>query len=235
MPELQTQEHSGVSKTVHSNQQGCHPQLTEQVTRHLANAYRKPPAQHTVNAFNAVSRTIDESNKPLILDSFCGTGMSTALLAERHPEHLVIGLDQSGHRLAKHRGKRDNYLLVQAECGDFWRLLRASGHTLSHHYLLYPNPWPKKSQLQRRVHGSADWPALLDLGGEIELRSNWNIYVEEFSLGLHLAGFSATISQLTHTEPLTLFEKKYQASGHALWCCQCTLGADSRSKQESEV
>jgi tRNA G46 methylase TrmB len=200
------------------------------VSRHLAHPSRRPPAEHTRKAFAALRASVESSGRPLIFDSYCGTGMSTALLAALYPRHLVIGIDQSGHRLARHeRGAAENYQLVRAECGDFWRLALDSGWQLERHFLLYPNPWPKRGQLQKRVHGSADFPALLALGGQLELRSNWQLYVEEFGLGLHLAGFPATISQipasqLTAGTALTLFERKYRESGHPLWSCECRLG-----------
>ena len=78
-------------------------------------------------------------------------------------------------------------MLLRADCEDIWQQLALDGVQLARHYLLYPNPWPKAKHLQRRVHGQAVLPALLQLGGVITLRSNWQLYVEEFGLALHLA------------------------------------------------
>jgi tRNA G46 methylase TrmB len=166
-----------------------------------------------------------QNSAPLVLDSFCGTGMSTATLAERYPDSLVIGIDKSASRLGRHQASNyDNYLLVQADCGDFWRLLHTAGYHAAQHFLLYPNPWPKRGQLQRRVHGSADFVSLLALGGHVELRSNWQVYVEEFGSALHLAGKIAQIDSPGITTPVSLFERKYADSGHRLWRCRCKLG-----------
>ena len=120
--------------------------------------------------------------------------------------------------------------LAQAECGDFWRLAVDAGWQLARHYLLYPNPWPKPGQVKRRVHGSADFPALLALGGDVELRSNWPVYVEEFAEALRIAGHTPQIEQFPATEPLTLFERKYAESGHKLWRCRCRLGHNTQSE-----
>ena len=49
---------------------------------------------------------------------------------------------------------------------------------------LYPNPWPKKKHLGRRWHGAPVFPALVKLGGELEMRSNWQTYLDEFALAL---------------------------------------------------
>jgi tRNA (guanine-N7-)-methyltransferase len=176
-------------------------------------------AAHNLQAYTELTRELKGQPRPLVLDSFCGTGHSTALLAERHPEHLVVGIDKSARRISKHPGGRsDNYLLLQAECEDIWRLLVRDGVRSEFHYLLYPNPWPKAAHLQRRLHGHADFPLLLSLGGELELRSNWQIYVEEFGCAMNLAGQSGTVHNLPDKEPaLSLFEQKYRDSGHQIW------------------
>jgi tRNA G46 methylase TrmB len=215
---------SGISSPVRSTQSGCHAQLETTVRKHLTSASRRPPAVHTRAAFDGIRRRVEADPRPLVLDSFCGTGMSTALLADRCPDSLVIGIDKSAHRLGRHRrATRDNYLLVQAECGDFWRLAAAAGWRAQQHFILYPNPWPKPGQLKRRVHGSADFPALLDLGGDIELRSNWQVYIEEFASALAVAGEFPRVEAFTPEQPLTLFERKYHRSGHALWRCRCMV------------
>jgi tRNA G46 methylase TrmB len=174
-------------------------------------------ADHSRRAFDALDAA-RLADAPLILDAFCGTGHSTAALAQRHPRHLVIGVDKSATRLARHpAGEADNYVLLRADCEDIWQLLLEAGHRLEHHFLLYPNPWPKPGHLQRRVHGGAALPRLLALGGRVELRSNWQVYVEEFGLALQFAGVPGTVSRLPEQPPLTLFERKYRAAGHPLW------------------
>ncbi len=221
----------GDSRAVSSSQQGCHEQLEAMVRKHLAAPSQRPTAAHTREAFEAIRQRVTSDGRPLVFDSFCGTGMSTALLAAQNPDKLVIGVDKSAHRLNKHGPLAgDNYLLVQADCGDFWRLAHEAGWRATRHYLLYPNPWPKPGQLKRRVHGSADFGALLALGGDIELRSNWQVYVEEFSQALSVAGFEAHSELFTSAQPLTLFERKYAGSGHQLWRCRCQLGHNTRPR-----
>ena len=206
------------SRQVSSNQQHLHPRLSALVEKHLSSTFRRPVARHNREAYALLSQRLQQERVPLVLDSFCGTGHSTALLASRFPGHLVVGVDKSAHRLARHRGNSgDNSLLLQADCEDIWQLLVADGLQLAHHYLLYPNPWPKAKHLQRRVHGHGSLPLLLQLGGTITLRSNWQLYVEEFGLALHLAGRRGVVSRVNDPEPMSLFERKYQESGHALW------------------
>ena len=137
----------------------------------------------------------------------------------RHPDHLVVGIDKSENRLAKHPGgDRGNYLLLRAPCEDIWRLLVDSGMRLDHHYLLYLNPWPKAAHLKRRLHGHNSFPLLLELGGRLELRSNWQLYVEEFGSAMHIAGQPGCVATVREDTPaLSLFERKYRDSGHTLW------------------
>jgi tRNA (guanine-N7-)-methyltransferase len=218
------------SRVVHSNQQHTHPKLPGLVRRHLTHPHRKPVATHSQSAFELLIRTLKEKSRPIVLDSFCGTGQSTATLALRYPGHLVVGIDKSAHRLEKHIANgADNYLLLQGDCEDIWQLLLREEMTVDFHYLLYPNPWPKSAHLQRRVHGSAAFSWLVQLGGQIEIRSNWQLYVEEFGLALSLAGYPGYVFMLQQREPITLFEQKYKASGHKLWGYTATLTRSIRS------
>lgn len=206
------------SRQVSSNQDFLHPGLAVLVSKHLATSSRKPVADHNLAAFRLLTEELAARPRPLVLDSFCGTGHSTATLASRHPDHLVVGIDKSSQRLGKHPAQvSGNYLLIHAQCEDVWQLLVEVGAQIDYHYLLYPNPWPKAKHLQRRVHGSASFPLLLQLGGMIELRSNWQVYVEEFGVAMHLAGYPGHISRVLAQPAISLFERKYADSGHDLW------------------
>ena len=73
-----------------------------------------------------------------------------------------------------------NVLLIQAELATFWMLAATrSDWIIEYHYLLYPNPYPKSKHLKRRWHGHPVFPALLALGGNLVVRSNWPIYCDE--------------------------------------------------------
>lgn len=87
-----------------------------------------------------------------------------------------------------------NVILVRAELVHFWRLWVAHGWAArtDHHYLLYPNPYPKKSRLKQRWYAHASFPLLLQVcrcGGDgggadkprLTLRSNWEMYLQEFA------------------------------------------------------
>ncbi|MCE5232322.1 MAG: methyltransferase domain-containing protein [Mizugakiibacter sp.] len=211
------------SRTVASVQQAPHPRLAASVRRHLETDWRRPPAAHSVQAFDALRACIEAAPRPLVLDAGCGTGASTLRLAELHADCWVIGVDKSAARLAAGAralataGAPRNALLVRAELADFWRLAHAAGWRLRRQYLLYPNPWPKPAQLARRWHAHPAFAALLALGGMLELRCNWRVYADEFARALDVAGIAANVEAFVPAGPLTPFERKYAASGHALW------------------
>lgn len=206
------------SRSIVSNQPGLHEKLDEIVLKHLSAEFKKPIAEHTQAAFDQVNEKVQAFNGPIILDSCCGVGESTANLAKRHHDALVIGIDKSSHRLDKHdieykQTDAGQYILVQADLNDFWRLAVAANWQPSHHYLLYPNPWPKAKHLQRRWHGAAIFPYIVKLGGRLELRSNWDIYVKEFARSLELAGHKCDVELYESDTAITPFERKYWASG----------------------
>jgi tRNA G46 methylase TrmB len=204
----------GNSRVIVSNQQGLHEQLDEVVLKHLKHTFRKPYQQHTLEAFKKAEKWVEQQGKPIIFDSCCGIGESTYHIARQHPEAIVLGMDKSADRLSKHPQQiADNYQLLQVNLNDFWRLAVDANWSLTHHYLLYPNPWPKAKHLQRRWHGSAVFPAILQLGGELELRSNWFTYIHEFARALELAGQSCREEEYRSDTPITPFERKYWASG----------------------
>ncbi len=162
---------------------------------------------------------------PLILDSGCGTGASTLQLAAARPDASVLGIDQSRERLQRgglagedFAALADNAALMRAPLEDVWRLLAADGVRVERHLLWYPNPWPKAAQLRLRWHGHPVFPVLLQLGGEIDLRSNWLVYVEEFAQAVRFFGWQTVQDEIgPDSLPVTPFERKYRDSGHRLW------------------
>ena len=213
------------SRVPTSAQSGVHEHLLSLLERHRASPFRKPYADYNRAAFEASLERRERvaSGAPLILDSCCGVGESSLALARAFPDYYVIGVDQSASRLARQTGSKsgglpDNLDLVRADLVDYWRLLRDADIRLARHYLLYPNPWPKIGHLSRRWHGHSVFPAMVQLGGVLECRSNWRIYIEEFCAALNcLAGKAAVCESYAPECALTPFERKYLDSGHSLF------------------
>lgn len=220
-------EAQGTSRPVFSNQSGLHPRLREVVQRHMREPWRQPLHAPTERVFEQVAAILVSmgSDRPLVIDAGCGTGISTRRLSTLHPGAMVLGLDQSAARLSRvgadtepHRD--GDVLWARVELASFWRLALQAGWQVHHHYLLYPNPWPKSTHLAKRWHGHPVFPSLVALGGKLELRSNWDLYVREFSVALGELGQKVVGPQRLTPRPdetLTPFEAKYHASGHKLW------------------
>ena len=206
-----------------------HDDLAQQVAKHAATVFRKPVTDYNRSAFEAsIAAWEAHGTPPLILDAGCGVGLSTLHLAARHPDHFVIGIDQSADRLARQVHWSDalpaNCMRLRADLVDYWRLLLESGVRPARQYLLYPNPWPKKQHLGRRWHGHPVFPAVVALGGQFECRSNWRIYIDECAAALtQLTGMPVQTEPFSALAPITPFEEKYRASGHALWRCRLAL------------
>jgi len=215
------------SRAIVSNQSGPHEDLARRVARALAHPLRKPVAEHTCDAFEAARYWLESRGEsPLILDAGCGVGLSTRQLAEAFPDHAVIGVDRSADRLSRDHGPLPtNALLARADLVDFWRLALADGWQPARHYLLYPNPYPKASLLKMRWQAHPVFPVILALGGSLELRSNWWLYVEEFALAITQA--TGVSVEAARYDPdgvyLTPFETKYHQSGQPLWRLAVTL------------
>jgi len=215
------------SKLVSSNQDQTHPDLKTVVEKHLNTRFLRPIPPWVSDLAETLVR--EHAQAPWILDSGCGTGLSSVKLANAHPNHWVLGIDQSAHRLGKvTQTQPANLRLVRADVQDLWRAFNQLNVEVDQHYLLYPNPWPKAHHFMRRWHGHPVWPALLALKGRLELRTNWLVYAEEFEQALLLSGYMVAMkTTLENAEvlknPITLFEKKYAENQHALTRLQTQL------------
>ena len=126
----------------HIDEVGVHSSLDAVVTKHSSFcdrwAEKHTVCRHTVEAFQRaqdfVSRFHHESGDdavaplPLILDSGCGTGRSSVIIARDNPDVPVLGLDRSLVRLTRNAfydGRADegdqppNLLLLRCDLVDF--------------------------------------------------------------------------------------------------------------------
>ncbi len=212
------------SKTIQSAQLSVHPRLRRCLQRYADRPSESEPAAHTVQSFAQVRPWL-ESGQSLILDSGCGTAESSRWLADQYPDHLILAVDQSAHRLYQaglpdgHLAVRQgNLILIRADVTGFCQLMRRCGLRVDRHMILYPNPWPKARHLQRRYHAHPLFADMIRISKLIECRTNWAVYAEEFALVLsyHL-GSRVEVRPLRNPTPVTAFERKYYNSGHILY------------------
>jgi SAM-dependent methyltransferase len=103
-----------------------------------------------------------------------------------------------------------NAFLVRAELVDFWRCCyqdlwqqndnhiaddsgpcETNNNTfqwnITHHYVLYPNPYPTNQRLTQRWYAHPSFPLLMKLGSQkIVIRSNWEGYLKEFATAIQI-------------------------------------------------
>ncbi|MBQ3714807.1 MAG: methyltransferase domain-containing protein [Fibrobacter sp.] len=234
------------ARSVTSNQESVHKDLAKIVRKYARTQYMRPIALHTQEAFDEAREKIctwdrrsDIASIPVVLDSGCGTGESTIHLARKFPDCAVIGIDKSEARVGKGFGARNadaegippNAFWIRAELLDFWRLVLDSHWDVRYHAVYYPNPWPKQSEGTRRFHMHPIFPTMMQLAPVTELRTNWEIYAQEFRDAVNilgeesrsipelesLRGIRAELSPLQPDSPETAFERKYAAAGQPLW------------------
>jgi tRNA G46 methylase TrmB len=226
------------SGLVISTQQEVHPGLEACVRKHLESPWLQPLHRPSQDAWQLLDKHgIFFGGQPLILDSGCGTGKSTRRLARLFPGHIVIGVDQSSSRLAK-SGMQSNFLrlgncvLLRAELATFWRLLLENNIKPERNFLFYPNPWPKPGHLSRRWHGHPVFPQLLALGGEIEMRCNWEVYAREFAMATGIAtGAEPEVNKIQSKDAVSPFEQKYLERGQSLYSVHIPIGQTQASRQ----
>ncbi|MEX2479887.1 MAG: methyltransferase domain-containing protein [Gammaproteobacteria bacterium] len=219
------------SADVVSDQSGPHPRLQALVQRHRDHVSRRPLSHKPGGALAALEHERAARGGAIVLDSGCGTGESSLALARAHPAALVIGVDKSAARLARAaRLRAANLRFLRSDVVDVWAFARARGWTIAAHHLLYPNPWPKQRHLMRRWHGHPALADIIALGGQLELRTNWRTYAEEFALSLRLwTGSDVDLAVWHPQQPISGFERKYLASGHTLYRVTAELSRASSS------
>jgi tRNA (guanine-N7-)-methyltransferase len=208
------------ARSISTNQAGIHQNLHTVVTRQLASSSQRPLSTHTQQAFQEANNWLGDWQGELILDSCCGVGESTVNIARAHPKARIIGIDKSALRTDKHQAYASalqNYIVLRADLNDFLRLLVIHNKKLTRHYLLYPNPYPKSAHLQRRWYATSALKDILKLGGQLEVRSNWQLYVQEFSAALAVANVDSQVGIFESDKAITPFERKYWQSGQSSW------------------
>ena len=207
------------SKSINSKQIEPHEDLEKVVKSYQGSEYLKPYAKHTVDIFNKLVESEILEGTSTILDLGCGTAKSTEFLANKFKNSLVIGVDKSEVRLSKNSSLIPNMKILRADIIDLVRLFKNNGIKTELTCLFYPNPWPKKHHLKRRMHAHPFFGDLIEISSKIWHRTNWDILNQEFAQSYRLwTGEEINCSMLNpEDEPITNFEKKYQESGQALY------------------
>lgn len=206
---MKDQKHSYDIHTNHTHLDSTHlKSLAQKQQRHL---YQRPISCRAQAHADALINTINTSPMPVIIDSGCGKGLSSKRLAHAYPQHWVIAIDQSAHRLqclSEHLPQ--NLLVVRENCIDLWPQLTRISQKIVMHTLFYPNPWPKKKQEQRRWYAHPIMPLLCALSPLTCVRSNWLFYLQAFAVIAEQMGHHTQLKKIACADlGWSHFEIKY--------------------------
>jgi tRNA (guanine-N7-)-methyltransferase len=162
----------------------------------------------------------------------CGVGLHSVNYAIQNPQRTLVAIDKSGVRFAKMEGRIKEVgkvpNLVPIRENAVWFVAHEiKPDSVENYFFLYPNPYPKKSQANKR------WPrmpfmqhvlATLKKKGLIHLATNMRYYADdaeefftkEWGLKLIMKQKYSSIDECPFT-PRTHFEKKYLQRGETCW------------------
>lgn len=165
---------------------------------------------------------------PLDLEIGCGVGWHPIQYARENPgrflaaiEHTRTRFESFERRVLRHP-ELTNLMAIHADAIE-WVTHALAPESVERIFLLYPNPYPKRSDLNKRWHAMPFMGRLLSVlktGGELRLATNERFYFEEareFLDNRWKMKIQESISFTNTTAPVgaprTHFEKKYLARG----------------------
>jgi tRNA (guanine-N7-)-methyltransferase len=203
-------------------------ELSARIYRHQGDcSYQRPIPPHQWSIWQSLQRLWCGDQRPLVLDSGCGRGMSTRHLQQRYPGCRVLGMDQSLSRLQATQAvelaeniwcdKDGGPWWVRVNVIDFWRIMRQQQVSAVFHALWYPNPWPKARHAKRRFHAHPVFADCLAISQCLEMRTQWRLYADEFMASARFQGHDAELGRVDVSEKNSHFEQKYQQNALPLW------------------
>jgi tRNA (guanine-N7-)-methyltransferase len=164
-------------------------------------------------------------NQRLIIEIGAGVGLHPIAYAKKNPNDFVISIERTREKATKmlnrvsHHSKLVNIYPVHADAIP-WIWQNIAPLEVNKYFILYPNPYPKKSQANKRFFNMPFMHYLLSTllpMGEITLATNSHDYFNE-AYHRCLTAWPVTIlkTQLVKNTRgyRTHFEKKYLERGH---------------------
>jgi tRNA (guanine-N7-)-methyltransferase len=181
----------------------------------------------------------DWPSGPVLIDIGCGAGESSLLLAQKHPQWTVLGIERTKNRFevfekARREAALSNLFALRADAVP-WITHNVPPKSVDHYSLLYPNPYPKAEQANQRWHRSSFMERLLETlkdGGSLTIATNISTYIQEAHeylvsyWGMELVSIRMLESTIEHRTP---FERKYLERGEICWELICQKGGSERS------
>jgi tRNA (guanine-N7-)-methyltransferase len=161
---------------------------------------------------------------PLVLEVGCGHGAAAIAYARAHPGHDVLAVDVHTPGVARMLAAADTAGVpnLKVVIGDAVTVLSdwLPPDRLAAVHLFFPDPWPKRSHVKRRLVSTETLSLLesrLVAGGFVLLASDQRAYVEHVRavVGEH-GGFVVREVARPSWRPVDGFERKALAAGRAV-------------------
>ena len=173
--------------------------------------------------------TIFGRPNPTILEVGSGMGETTASIAAAHPEHdfLAVEVHAPGIggllKLIAQQGL-SNIRVVRHDAVEVVEHMIAPGALFGAH-VFFPDPWPKKRHHKRRLLQSAFVRSLTERlapGGYLHAATDWEEYAAAIletavERGLIAINTAQEYAPRPAYRPITKFERRGLARGHAVW------------------
>jgi tRNA (guanine-N7-)-methyltransferase len=169
------------------------------------------------------------SDVPTDLEIGCGVGWHCITHAQNHPERRLIAIEHTAQKYEKFRRRLHNHaglenvLPVHANAVH-WITHYVPPQSVQTLFTLFPNPYPKPSQSNKRWHRMPFTERLIDClhrGGHWVMATNEGTYATEALEYLSRNGRLKIKDRLLYSltnpapwAPRTHFEKKYLLAGH---------------------
>lgn len=160
------------------------------------------------------------------LEIGCGVGYHPIQWGKAHPNRTLVAIEQTKTRFGSFQRRMDNHpgvtnVLAVHDDAVSWITHRVPPSSIQHCFLLYPNPYPKHAQRNKRWHQMPFMEFLLSRirpGGDLTLATNERFYCDEAMASMEeLWGWSRcqvnSCRDLFHLQPRTHFERKYLSRG----------------------
>ncbi len=163
-------------------------------------------------------------NAPLEVDLGCGDCSFLAALAERYPERNYLGIEQMLGRMRTGcrrvlRARLTNVRLVRVEIAYAVACLLPPD-SVDVFYLMFPDPWPKRRHLRRRVV-SPDFIATiatrLKSGGQFRLATDQRDYFEQMVQIARGSQLFEVAPAIESALPHSTFEQRFLNAGDAIY------------------
>ncbi len=164
-------------------------------------------------------------NRNLVIEIGPGVGLHPLRYAQQHPQDFIIAIEKTTEKFNKFAKRRinhpqlDNIYPVHANAIE-WITRNISAGEVDAYFLLYPNPYPKAAQKNKRLMHMPFMQYLIKSmrpAATLTMATNMQFFYQEakqqWSQVAEFALVTDRILSAANQVPRTHFERKYLASG----------------------